>query len=292
MNTNQEKVALVTGTSSGLGMYVAVMLAEQGYTTYATMRNLDKKQALLDLAAERKVELRVKPLDVQSTDSVNACFTDVMNEAGRLDVLVNNAGAGFIRTTEQATEEEVEWVLDVNFKGVVRCTKAALPVMREQKSGHIVNISSVGGLVGQPFNELYCAAKFAVEGYTEGLASYIQPSFNINFSLVEPGGIASEFANSVLSDIEKKGGFPEDEYGAVFAAYIAAAQARGAAETSDIYQTSEQVAQVVLDCVGAGEPPLRVRSSDWAEQFSHLKTQADPTGVKLRDHVIKTFLPS
>lgn len=273
------KVALVTGASSGLGMHVAVMLAKQGYTTYATMRNTAKQDALLALAAEQSVSLQVKTLDVQSSASVNTCVDEIMAESGRLDLLVSNAGAGFIKTTEQASEEEVEWVLDVNFKGIVRCTKAVLPVMRKQHSGHIINISSVGGLVGQPFNELYCAAKFAVEGYTESLATYVQPNFNINFTTVEPGGIRSEFANSVLSQLAETGGLPTDEYLPIFNAYVAAAQARSTEDDAGgVYQTSEEVAQVVIDCAAMEKPPLRTRTSEWGEQFCHYKTASDPSG--------------
>lgn len=273
------KVALVTGASSGLGMHVAVMLAKQGYTTYATMRNTAKQDALLALAAEQSISLQVKTLDVQSSASVNTCVDEIMAESGRLDLLVNNAGAGFIKTTEQASEEEVEWVLDVNFKGIVRCTKAVLPIMRKQLSGHIINISSVGGLVGQPFNELYCAAKFAVEGYTESLATYVQPNFNINFTTVEPGGIRSEFANSVLSQLAETGGLPTDEYLPIFNAYVAAAQARSTEDDAGgVYQTSEEVAQVVIDCAAMEKPPLRTRTSEWGEKFCHYKTASDPSG--------------
>jgi NAD(P)-dependent dehydrogenase (short-subunit alcohol dehydrogenase family) len=272
------KVALVTGTSSGLGMHIAVMLAKQGYTTYATMRNTAKQDALLALAAEQSVSLQVKTLDVQSSASVNACVDEIMAESGRLDLLVNNAGAGFIKTTEQASEEEVEWVLDVNFKGIVRCTKAVLPIMRKQLSGHIINISSVGGLVGQPFNELYCAAKFAVEGYTESLATYVQPNFNINFTTVEPGGIRSEFANSVLSKLAEAGGAPDDAYLPIFNAYVTAALSRAEEGDTGVFQTSEEVAQVVIDCAAMEKPPLRTRTSEWGEQFCHYKTASDPSG--------------
>lgn len=102
--------------------------------------------------------------------------------------------------------------MDINFWGVMRCTKAVLPAMRAAKPGHVVNISSVGGLVGQPFNEIYCGAKFAVEGFTEALTSYVTPGFGVNFSLIEPGGIATQFANTVLKEIGETGGMLEDDY--------------------------------------------------------------------------------
>ncbi|WP_299494494.1 SDR family oxidoreductase [uncultured Shewanella sp.] len=285
------KVAVVTGASSGLGLHLSIMLAKQGVKTYATMRNLEKTQALLEEANNQGVDvgntLIIKQLDVQLTSSVESCINSILAEAGKIDILVNNAGAGFIRTTEQATEEDIKWALDVNLLGVIRCTKAVLPIMREAKSGHILNISSVGGLVGQPFNEIYCAAKFAVEGYTESMASYIQPCFNVNFTLVEPGGIASEFANNALAQFQISGGMVDDEYKPILEQYIQGAQSRSA---DGVYQTSEAVAQVVLDCIAMASPPVRIRTSQWAEDFCQIKTAQDPDGKRQQREVIETFL--
>lgn len=276
------RVVVITGTSSGLGLELAVCLAARGDRVYATMRNLDKQGALQERAAAASVDVHIKQLDVQDPDSIARCVSEVLDEAGRVDVWVNNAGAGFVRTTEQATEAEIQWQLDVNLMGVIRCTKAVLPAMREARSGHIVNITSVGGLVGQPFNEIYCAAKFAVEGYTEALASYIQPSFGIAFTLIEPGGIASEFANSVLRQFQESGGMRDDAYRPILERYIANAQSRIGA---DAYQTAAEVAEVVADCVAMDDPPLRMRTSEWAEAFCALKTASDPTGQRLVEAV-------
>ena len=205
-------IVVITGASSGLGLSLSVLLAKKGWKVYATMRNLDKQTALQEAARKENVTLEVAQLDVQDAQSVNQCITDIRSKEGRIDALINNAGSGFVRTTEQASEEEIQWVLDVNLMGVIRCTKAVLPHMRQARAGRIINISSVGGLVGQPFNEIYCAAKFAVEGYTEAMASYIQPNFNIQFTVVEPGGIRSEFASSALKQFQDSGGMKEDEY--------------------------------------------------------------------------------
>jgi NAD(P)-dependent dehydrogenase (short-subunit alcohol dehydrogenase family) len=284
------KVALITGTSTGLGLHLAIILAKQGYKTYATMRNTDKKTELLGLAKQAGVEVIVKQLDVQDTVSIEHCVAEIMAESGAIDVLVNNAGAGFVRTTEQATEEEIQWVLDVNLMGVIRCTKAVIAHMRERRSGHIVNIGSVGGLVGQPFNEIYCAAKFAVEGYTESMATYIQPKFGVNFTVVEPGGISSDFAKNVFGQFESTGGMIDDEYKPILESYLGGARARAAAGDTSAYQTSEEVAQVVADCIGSAAPPVRLRTSTWAENFCQLKTGADPDGTAMREAVFNTFL--
>ena len=280
------KIALVTGTSTGLGLSMTLMLAKQGFHVYATMRNLEKRSAL-ESQIVPGMAVTIKQLDVQDSNSVNQCVAEIIEQEGQIDLLVNNAGAGFVRSTEQASEEDIQWVMDVNYMGVVRCTKAVLPFMRAARSGHIINISSVGGLVGQPFNEIYCAAKFAVEGYTESMASYIQPSFNIKFSLVEPGGISSEFGNNVLSQVEQSGGMLEDEYLPILQKYIGGVQGRS---DTGVYQTCDEVAAVVLDCVNNPNPPVRVRTSAWSNAFCELKTQADPEGRKQQQFVIETFL--
>lgn len=284
------KVVLITGTSTGLGLATAVLFAQNGYKVYATMRNLSKKDGLLAAAKKEKVTVEIEQLDVTKTRSIQSCVKKIMEKEGQIDCLINNAGAGFIRTTEQATMEEVAWVTDVNYHGVVRCTKAVLPHMRKAKSGHIINITSVGGLVGQPFNEFYCAAKFAVEGYTEALATYVTENFGIKFSLVEPGGISSEFANSVLAQAASTGGMREDVYLPILQQYIGSAQARAKSGKSSVYQTSEEVAQVVLEVAQNENPPIRTRTSEWSNEFTKLKTVGDPDGTKLVQEVIQKTL--
>ncbi|WP_299579822.1 SDR family oxidoreductase [uncultured Microbulbifer sp.] len=283
------KVVLITGTSTGLGLSLAIKMAELGYCVYATMRDLAKATPLQE-AAERGARLKVLPLDVQNMDSIQRCVDTIIREQGHIDILINNAGAGFVKSTEMASEAEIHWVMDVNYLGVVRCTKAVLPYMRKARSGRVVNISSVGGLVGQPFNELYCAAKFAVEGYTEAMASYIQPSFNILFTAVEPGGIYSEFANSILSQLQAEGGVPEGDYRDVFEQYLQSIQGRTAEQTARLYQSTEQVAQVVLQVIESDQPPVRVRTSTWANEFCVYKTEADPSGKAQQKMVIDTML--
>ncbi len=282
------KVVLITGTSTGLGISLAVQAAQAGHKVYATMRNLEKRELLDKAQEEAGVSVAVLPLDVQQMDTIEAAIATILDREGRVDTLINNAGAGFVRTTEQASEEDINWVMDVNFMGVVRCTKAVIPSMRKHRSGHVITISSVGGLVGQPFNEIYCAAKFAVEGYTEGLASYVTPNFGINFTTVEPGGIASEFASNVLKHVEETGGMLDDEYLPILQKYIGGSQNRQAG--SDIYQTADEVAAVVMDCMQSEQPPVRTRTSKWGEAFCNMKTGLDPDGRKQQQMVIDQFL--
>ncbi|WP_171179661.1 SDR family oxidoreductase [Ruegeria sp. HKCCD8929] len=282
------KIILITGTSTGLGVQIAVQTAKAGHKVYATMRDLSKRDGLEVAAADAGAALDILQLDVQDSESVTAAVERVISAEGRIDTLINNAGAGYVRTTEQATEDEINWVMDVNFTGVVRCTKAVIPHMRKARSGHVITVSSVGGLVGQPFNEIYCAAKFAVEGFTEALASYVTPNFGIDFTVVEPGGIQSEFAANVMKHVEATGGMLEDEYLPILHKYVGGAQARAAG--SGIYQTADEVAAVIMECVEAEEPPIRRRTSDWAENFTRFKTELDPNGKKQQASVIEQFL--
>lgn len=279
-------VLLVTGTSSGVGLSVAVQAAKAGFTTYASMRNLERRAALDEAAEAAGVSLNLIALDVQDTASVDAAVSHIVSQQGRIDTLVANAGVGFARTTEQATEDDMQWVFDTNVMGVIRCTKAVLPHMRKQRSGRVIAISSVGGLVGQPFNEIYCASKFAVEGYIESLASYVGPAFGIHFTAVEPGGITSEFTNSALKHFAETGGMIEDEYLPLIRKYLGGREGR----TKSIFQTSDEVAQTIMNCMSDPNPPIRCRTSPWSQDFTRLKTSADPDGKKLQAEVVLAML--
>ena len=281
------KVILITGTSTGLGVATAVQAAQAGHTVYATMRNTQKRGTLDAAAQVAGVSLNVLQLDVQDADSVNAAVDTVIAEQGRIDVLINNAGMGYVRSLEQAEETDIQKILDINYTGVTRCIKAVMPHMRKARAGHVINISSVGGLVGQPFNEIYCGAKFAVEGLTEAMASYITPAFGIHFTAVEPGGIASEFANTVLEQVEQTGGMLEDEYLPILQKYITGSQDR---QETGIYQTADEVAAIVMKVMGSEQPPVRTRTSEWSEDFSKLKTGLDPDGLRQQSLVAEQFL--
>ncbi len=236
------------------------------------------------------MDIELLPLDVTKIDSITSAVETIIEKHGRIDVLVNNAGAGFAKTTEQSTEDEIRWVTEVNYHGVVFCTQAVLPYMRKQKSGQIISITSVGGLVGQPFNELYCGAKFAVEGFMEGLATYVSDAFNIKITCVEPGGIATAFMTSAIEKTAVEGQFATGEYQPIFERYMAGNQKRANESENQVYQTGAEVAEVVLNVAQHEQPPLRIRTSKWAEDFCELKTQADPDGTKIVNQIKASFL--
>lgn len=285
-----KKNVLITGTSTGVGFESAILFAKNGYKVYATMRNLKKAVALQKAIEDDQLDIEILPLDVSQIDSINTAVSTIIAKDGKIDVLVNNAGAGFAKTTEQATEAEIRWVTEVNYHGVVFCTQAVLPYMRKQKQGQIISVTSVGGLVGQPFNELYCGAKFAVEGFMEALATYVSDAFNIKISCVEPGGISTAFMSSAIEKTAVDGQFATGEYQSIFEKYMAGKQKRANESKERVYQTGLEVAKVILDVAKNENPPLRIRTSQWAENFCQLKTEADPDGSKLVAQIRESFL--
>ena len=284
------KIILITGTSTGIGLHTAALLAASGYTVYATMRNTSKKDELEHLTKDFPGNIHIMALDVNIEKTITDCIQAILKKEGRIDVLVNNAGAGFIRSVEQATMEEIENVMNVNFSGPIRCIRAVLPAMREQHSGHIINVSSVGGLVGQPLNEIYCAAKFALEGLTESIATYLSPYFNIKTSIIEPAGVVTEFGNNIMNYVNSHGGILQDAYLPVVNDYMAYRQTFTDELKAKIFQTPQQVANVIKDCVEDAEPKLRYLTSSYAAEFTYLKSGLDPNGNKLQATIRKKIL--
>lgn len=181
-----EKVALVTGASSGFGQLTARRLVENGFTVFGTSRQR--------LPSGEGIEML--ELDVTVTDSVESCVQTVLAHRERLDILVNNAGETHASLIEETPLEVAMRVFDTNFWGVVRVTNAVLPLMRRQRSGRIINVSSLAGLVGVPGQAFYAASKHALEGYTESLQAELQ-QFHIRVSLIEPGFFRTNLHHSM-----------------------------------------------------------------------------------------------
>jgi NAD(P)-dependent dehydrogenase (short-subunit alcohol dehydrogenase family) len=184
----EEKVALVTGSSSGIGLLTAVELALNGYRVVATMRNLETRGRLEEAAnkAGMRDRLDLRRLDITEFDSLPGAVEAIVRDHGRIDVLVNNAGFSTAGFAEDMTLDELRHQLETNFFGNVAMTKAVLPVMRAQKSGHIITVTSVAGRLGQPMLSAYCASKYALEGWNESLRIETH-SLGIRVVLVEPG---------------------------------------------------------------------------------------------------------
>ena len=155
MSKNASPIALVTGTSSGIGLETSIALAKAGFTVVATMRNLERSATLREKAKEVGVELDIRKLDITSDQDAEGCISSILTDHGAIDLLVNNAGSGFVGTLEQLSLEDIHEVLQVDFIGTARITKLVLPHMREYRTGRVLSITSVGGVVGQPFNDAY-----------------------------------------------------------------------------------------------------------------------------------------
>ncbi|WP_219833981.1 SDR family oxidoreductase [Paenibacillus sp. R14(2021)] len=264
------KIIAITGASSGIGLAAALKLADNGWTVYAGSRNVERDR---EQYGDRR-NLHFVEMEVTDPASLDAAFRHIEAAHGLLDVLFCNAGFGYLRALGQAEHADIEHVFDTNVYGVMHTIRAGLPLLRKAGAGYIIATTSVGGLVGQPFNEIYCASKFAVEGLIESMATYYKPVFNIDLTLLEPGAIATNFNNTVLSHVQQTGGILDDEYRQMITRYIETFQARNTAP-----QTAESVAEVVWDLLHMETKPLRIRTSEAAEAFCKFKVEQDPTGL-------------
>ncbi|WP_394844742.1 SDR family oxidoreductase [Pendulispora brunnea] len=266
------KIALVTGTSSGIGLSSAVGLARAGFTVIATLRDVKKAGPLRERAAREGVTLDIRALDVSVPTSVDAVVSEILTRYGKVDVLVNNAGAGYLGSLEQTPLTEFERMMDVNFFGVVRTTKALFPHMRAARSGRIITVSSVGGLLGQPFNDAYCAAKFAVEGLMESLVPMAR-AFGVHLSLIEPGPVNTEFVNNVLEATGRQPAASNDPYAPMLKSYMSAVEARYSSEA----QTGDDIARIIVEAATTDAPHFRYPTSDMVKTVASYK-YTDPTG--------------
>ncbi|MFF8864804.1 SDR family oxidoreductase [Streptomyces sp. NPDC015139] len=262
-----DRTVLITGTSSGIGLAAAVAAARAGWRTVATLRDTTRADALRKAAAEAGVELDIRRLDVTDETSVAAAIDGVIADYGRLDAVVNNAGAGHLGTLENDSLADVRKVMEVNFFGVLSVSKAALPHLRAV-GGRLITVTSVGGVVGQPFNEAYCAAKFAVEGYMESLAP-VAGTLGVSVSVVEPGAVATEFVNNIGVDLEA--GIDAGAYTDALRHYIDRTVEQFLDGTA---QTPAGAAEAVMEALDAERPAFRIQTTDWARAF---------VGTKLAD---------
>jgi NAD(P)-dependent dehydrogenase (short-subunit alcohol dehydrogenase family) len=182
-----QQVVLITGASSGVGQSTARLLSRKNYKVFGTTRNPAK--------AEIMPGVDMLPLDVRVDDSVRACVEAVFNRAGRIDVLINNAGYELAGAVEEVTSADARAQFETNFFGVIRVVNAVLPSMRRQRHGHIINVGSIAGVTSIPFLGIYSASKFALEGYTEALRQEVKP-FSIRVSLTEAGFLKTPMMNN------------------------------------------------------------------------------------------------
>lgn len=194
-----QKIAIITGASSGMGKSTAFELQAKGYKVYGMARRTEKMNDLKEKGME------IVPLDLTKEDSIVNAVNTVLKKEGRIDVLVNNAGYGSYGSVEEVSIEEAKRQFEVNIFGLARITQLVIPTMRKQKSGRIVNISSMGGKIYTPFGAWYHATKFALEGWSDCLRIELKP-FGIDVAIVEPGGIQTEWGDIAMESLEKVSG--------------------------------------------------------------------------------------
>lgn len=236
------KIIVVTGGSKGFGKIWAEAFLKRGYKVAVTARRLDSLQPLVEAYGESVLPVQL------NVDSRKDCFSavEVIREHfGRIDVLINNAGYGLFGTIEETTEREARDQMETNFFGVLWMSQAVLPIMRNQKHGHIIQVSSYLGLVTLPVLGIYNASKFAVEGFSETLASEVS-GFGIKVSLIEPNGFATDWSNS--SAVRTT---PMNEYNQVRKAFSDSA-------IPEIFGDPNATAEAVINLVNAENPPLRL----------------------------------
>ena len=247
-----DKVVLITGVSSGVGQATARLVAQTGRRVFGTSRNPASAESIPGVA--------MLALDVRADNSVAACVEAVLNQAGRLDVLINNAGQELAGAVEELSLEEAKAQFETNFFGIVRMVKAILPAMRQQGRGQIVNISSLSGLTPIPFMGIYSASKFALEGYTEALRHEVKP-LNIHVSLIEPGFLNTSMRNNRKDAVNRIKDYDPWRQRALNA--IRAHEERSPGP--------ELVANAVLEVIASDRPRLRYVIGQQAKSVTRLR---------------------
>jgi NAD(P)-dependent dehydrogenase (short-subunit alcohol dehydrogenase family) len=238
-----KQVVLVTGASTGIGYATALHFAQQGYTVYGAARRMDK------LATLAKAGVHALHMDVTDDASVQEGIAQIAAEQGRIDILVNNAGFGSYGAVEDVPTADARYQLEVNVLGAARLIQQVLPYMRRQRSGKVVNISSIGGKMATPFGGWYHASKFALEGLSDSLRNEVKP-FGIDVIVIEPGGIESEWGgiafNSLVA-ISGKGAYAD----------MALRIGRGFEATRTKNPPASVIAELIHKAVTAAKPRTR-----------------------------------
>jgi NAD(P)-dependent dehydrogenase (short-subunit alcohol dehydrogenase family) len=280
------RIAVVTGSSSGIGFETALLLARSGFHTYATMRNLEKSKNITEIANTEKLPLQVVQLDVNDDRSVKNAIDKIAAAAEnkRIDVLVNNAGYGLFGALEDTSIGEIKAQFETNFFGVIRVTQQVLPVMRKQNSGGgtIVNVSSVGGRIGVPVLSAYQCTKFALEGLSESMSYELEP-FGIRVVIIEPGFIRTNIVNSSTS--AEKALDPKSPYFPLMQKvknYF-----KSMMENASSSSPPEEVAKVILQAITSENPQLRYTVGNDAAAI--IQARMNMSDKEFRKMVIQNF---
>ncbi len=242
MSTKESRVWFITGTSTGFGRKLAEAVLAKGDRVIATARN---EQTVADLEQQHPNNARAVRLDVTDLAQVKASVQAGIDAFGRIDVLVNNAGYGLAGAIEEVSDEQIRQQFETNLFGLLNVTRAVLPLLREQKSGHILNITSVGGQVSFPGFGLYHGTKYAIEGISESLAKEVA-GFGIKVTIIEPGAFKTDFASRSLARAKPIAGY-QPVYEALLKAFDGV-----------VLGDPSRAAQAMIQVVEADQPPLRL----------------------------------
>jgi NAD(P)-dependent dehydrogenase (short-subunit alcohol dehydrogenase family) len=247
----EPKSVLITGATDGLGRALALLLAQRGYRVFAAGRSPEKLAQLDALARENKLSLESMPLDVCSDESVERAISNVLGKVGQLDVLVNNAGVNYTATVEDLSMQDWRAQFETNFFGVLRVTRAVLPHMRERRSGRILMMSSLSGLVTPPTQGAYSSSKHALEGLSNALRMELYP-FRIDVVLIEPGYIVTGIQKAA-TELSRPYMQESGPYAPLYARFLASANdTRSKSRT-----TPEDCARVMLHAIETPKPKPR-----------------------------------
>ena len=262
---------LVTGCSSGIGLFTAIEFAKNGDTVFAGLRDLSKKDMLEAEALKANVKVNMIQLDISDDSSINDAINKINNVHGRIDVLVNNAGYGYFGSVESTSIEEFKEQFDTDFFGAIRMIHGVLPIMREQESGHIINISSVAGFIGFPVVSAYVTCKFALEGLTDCLRQELyddDPEKRIHVIAIEPGVVNTQFIENMKT---AKNAFTIDRYSSLIKKF-----GENGKEIMKNALYPEKVAKKILSVVEEENPEPRYRVGYDADLYWADKTTSTP----------------
>jgi NAD(P)-dependent dehydrogenase (short-subunit alcohol dehydrogenase family) len=271
-----QKIALVTGSSSGIGLETALALARDGYFTYASMRDTKKSKDLLEKAKKENLSPSVIPLDVDKPESVKSAISQIMKEKQRIDVLVNNAGYGIFGCLEDLTMDELKEQFETNFFSIVRMIQEIAPIMRKQQAGTIVNVSSVAGRIGFPGTPAYISSKFALEGLSECLRYELAP-FGINTIMIEPGAIKTNFFDSMRMPKSAK---PDSPYKDITNKVVS-----GIKMMAEMGTAPKEVADVIVKAIKEKNPLPRYPVGNDAMMF--LEAKKMKTDIEFENYLKK-----
>jgi len=257
-----KKTVLVTGCSSGIGYATCLVFARNNFVTYGSVRDLSKAGRIQEITNKEKLPLKIIRLDVNEDETIRKAIQKIIADSGRIDILINNAGYGMFGPIEEISIKEIKEQFETNFFGTIRLIKAIVPIMRKQRNGTIVNISSMVGRFGVPLNAAYVSSKFALEGLSESI-SFELDEFGIKVILVEPGVIQTDF----FQNLKIKGNDTKSPYYKLMDKRIAFLKAA----MKNSVSSSDQVANTILHAVNSRDPDMRYIIGNDATNSIHMR---------------------